>query len=81
MQEYRVKEEDLAFSDEALQLVAEEFCDDHGARKMESYIRTLIRKAIKLWSTGECAKPLTIDKGFVLSHLKKTQSGKNKAGF
>ena len=81
MQEYRVKEEDLAFSDEALQLVAKEFCDDHGARKMESYIRELIRKAIKLWSIGESTKPLTIDEEFVKNHLKNTKNTSNKVGF
>lgn len=81
MKEFGVKEEDLVFSDEALHLVAKEFCDDHGARKMESYIRELITKSIKFWSIGAAKKPLTVDEKFVRTHLKKTKGAKNKAGF
>lgn len=81
MKESGVREDDLAFSDEALQLVAKEYCDDHGARKMESYIRELVRKAIKLWSIGESTKPLMIDEEFVKNHLKNPKNTSNKIGF
>ena len=82
MKELHIDAADLVFSREAVELVAEEYCPDEGARVMASNIEDLARKAINGWCRGLEPRPLTIDTAFVAKYLSKPKSTKlRKIGF
>lgn len=81
LKQAKVSPSEIQFTDEALHLIAEKFCNDCGARLMESNVKTLIRKAITGWSMGREKKPLVIDTSYVLCHLEKNEFGKKSIGF
>lgn len=68
---HRIDKDSLLFTDEALMLIARDFCDDEGMRKMSGYIKTLVRKVIRIWSENQNIENFTIDEAFVMQYLKK----------
>ncbi len=82
LKQAKVSPSEIQFTDEALHLIAEKFCNDCGARSMESSVEILIRKAITGWSMGRDLKPLIIDTDYVLYHLDKSnEPNKRSIGF
>ena len=83
--EHRIDAERLIMSDEALYLLAEEYCEDAGMREMTGYLRTIARKAIRLWHCNEIEKLLIVDEDFIKNYIKKKPSlggtVHRKAGF
>lgn len=76
---YNISEDEIAFEQEALELLANEYCQDDGAREMASYIESLIRKVIVRWNRGMAEKPFVIDVEFVKANLTKMSlEGKNQ---
>lgn len=76
LEEYKIKENELVFTDEAIYEVAANYCVDSGAREITAYIESLIRKAIKGWSRGTDPKPLLIDVEHVRRNLRHNDNGK-----
>ena len=65
-----IQPSDLTVTDGAMQLMAEEYCNDHGAREIRGNIQHVIRKVITEWERGLAGKPLVVDEAYVRSHLK-----------
>ena len=76
LEEYKIKEDELIFSDEAIREIATNYCADSGAREITAYVESLIRKAIKGWSRGTDPKPLLIDVEYVKRNLRHNDNGK-----
>lgn len=76
MEEYKIKEDELVFSDEAIEEIAANYCFDSGAREITAYVESLIRKAIKGWSRGTDPKPLLIDVEYVKRNLRRNDDGR-----
>lgn len=83
LSQYCISSDELSFTDSALDTIARDYCEDEGMRETESYINSLIRKAIKFWVCGTENKPLQIDENFTRKYLiKKTANNKrNILGF
>ncbi len=76
---YNISEDELIFEQEALELIAKDFCEDEGAREMASYVESLIRKVIVRWNRGMAEKPFVIDADFVRGNLTKmSMEGKDQ---
>lgn len=81
---HRIYKDSLLFTDEALMLIARDYCEDEGMREMSGYIKTLVRKVIRIWSENQDIENFTIDESFVSEHLKKKKAGndtRRKMGF
>lgn len=78
LDKYKISEDELIFEKEALDLIAEKYCEDEGAREISSYIESLIRKVIVLWTRGMVEKPFKIDADFVRNNLKKMSTTSKK---
>ena len=77
---YNINEGEITFEEEALQVIAKEYCQDEGAREMASYVESLIRKVIVYWNRGLAEKPFVIDADFVSENLTKmSMEGKEKS--
>lgn len=84
LDKHNISKDVLNFSDEALMLIAREYCKDEGMREMQGYIKSLIRKVIRIWSENGAISYISIDEAFVRAHLKKMkthQEGSRKMGF
>lgn len=84
LEKHMLDKDTLTFTDEALMLVAHEYCEDEGMREMAGYIKTLVRKAIRIWSEDQKISCITVDEEFVKQYLKKKTPHKNnsrKVGF
>lgn len=84
LKEHNIKKEELKFTQDALGLIVREYCEDEGVRETESYIKSLVRKAIRLWVCNSKQKPLVIDDTFVREYLvkmKKREKSYSKVGF
>lgn len=66
-----VSEEDIHFTEGALRTIAEEYTTDGGVREMGGYIESIFRKVITGWMRGSLSKPTTVDREFVLAHIKR----------
>lgn len=71
---HRIDKDSLLFTDEALMLIARDFCNDEGMREMSGYIKTLVRKVIRIWSENQDIEYFTIDEAFVMQYLKKKKT-------
>lgn len=81
---YSINRNYLVISDEALMLIACEYCTDEGMREMDGFIKSLVRKIIRIWSENPETSCITVDKAFVKKYLKKKMPCKNnsrKIGF
>ena len=78
MEEYKIKEDELIFSNEAIEEIAANYCFDSGAREITAYVESLIRKAIKGWSRGTDPKPLLIDVEYVKRNLRRNDNGRSR---
>ncbi len=81
---HRIDKDSLFFTDDALMLIARDFCDDEGMREMSGYIKTLVRKVIRIWSENQSIENFTIDEAFVMQYLKKKNpknDNRRKMGF
>lgn len=76
LMEYRIKEDELIFSDEAIWEIAANYCVDSGAREITAYVESMIRKAIKGWSRGTDPKPLLVDVEYVKRNLRRNDYGR-----
>ena len=68
---HRIDKDSLLITDDALMLIARDFCNDEGMREMSGYIKTLVRKVIRIWSENQSVENFTIDEAFVMQYLKK----------
>lgn len=81
---HRIDKNSLLFTDDALMLIARDFCNDEGMREMSGYIKTLVRKVIRIWSENQDIEYFTIDEAFVMQYLKKKNpknDNRRKMGF
>ncbi len=80
---HKVGEDELSFTKEALEVIAKDYCEDEGAREMTSYIQSVIRKVIVLWTRGMAEKPFVVDGDFVRANLRKIDKSSKigKIGF
>lgn len=84
LEKHNISKDALTFSDEALMLIAREYCRDEGMREMQGYIKSLIRKVIRIWSVNGEISCIFVDEAFVRTHLKKMKTHKEdsrKMGF
>lgn len=66
-----VSEDDIHFTEDALRTIAEEYTNDEGVREMGGYIESIFRKVITGWMRGVLTKPTTVDREYVLTHIKR----------
>lgn len=81
---HKIDKDELMFSDEALALIARDYCEDEGMREMEGYLKSLVRKVIRIWSDEQDINCIIIDESFVRKHLKKKvpyKESSRKMGF
>ena len=71
LREHHIDPADLTITDEAMLLMAREYCSDKGAREITGNIRTIFRKVITEWERGLLSKPTVVDETYVRSHLLK----------
>ncbi len=76
LRQHNIDETELKFTEEALMYIAREYCEDEGVREMEGYLKSLVRKVIRLWSSHPEEKNIVVDEDFVRKHLKKKSSNK-----
>lgn len=84
LKKHKIDKDELMFSDEALSLIARDYCEDEGMREMEGYLKSLVRKVIRIWSDEQDINFIIIDESFVRKHLKKKMPYKEsprKMGF
>ena len=84
LDEFNLNENDIVFSDSALQLIAKEYTKDEGMREMNEYLRTIACKVLVAWSSNPAKKPFLVDETFIkenLTVMKSTSPFKRKVGF
>ena len=82
LDENNISESDLIFSDDALKLIASDYCTDEGMREMAGYLTTIVRKVRRYWGCESTKKPFLIDESFVKDNLlKKEKPTQRKMGF
>ncbi len=79
LREHHIDPSRLSVTDEALLLIAKEYCSDKGAREMTGNIRAIFRKVITEWERGILSWPTVVDEDYVRSHL--TKKTRNSFGF
>ena len=73
LREHHIDPSELTITDDALLLMAREYCSDKGAREITGNIRMIFRKVITEWERGLLSKPTVVDEAYVRSHLQKKQ--------
>lgn len=72
LRNFGVSSGDVIVEDDTIKHIAQNFCEDDGARDLKKGIESIVSKVLSIWdSTGRRYK-LTVDKNFVDSTLEKT---------
>lgn len=69
---YNISEEELTFDSDAISYIAQNFCEDDGARDLRKNIEKIVRRVVSVWdSTGKREK-VSVDVSFVDDVLEST---------
>ena len=79
--EHLISPDELSIADEAMELMAKDYCDDKGAREIRGCVQAVIRKVLVEWERGIIPKPFIVDEEYVKSHLKSKKKQQNPMGF
>lgn len=72
LKNFGVSSEDIIVEDDAIKHIAQNFCEDDGARDLKKGIESIVRKVLSIWDSTGKRYNFTVDKTFVDSTLEST---------
>lgn len=72
LKNFDVNSEDIIVEDDAIKHIAQNFCEDDGARDLKKAIESIVCKVLSIWDSAGKRYKFNIDKGFIDSSLEST---------
>lgn len=72
LKEFGVSEKDIIIKDDAIRHIAENFCEDDGARDLKKGIESIVENILSTWDSEKSKKKIIVDKAFVDATLEST---------
>lgn len=72
LKNFGVNTEDIVVNDDAIKHIAQNFCEDDGARDLKKGIESIVRKVLSIWDSGMQKETFIVDKTFVDTTLEST---------
>lgn len=72
LNDFSIGAEDIIFNDDAIKHIAQNFCEDNGARDLKKGVESIVRKVLSIWDSVETRDKVVVDKAFVDATLEST---------